>query len=176
MRKKDILGNEWLSKRFVFSSSMRKLNGEYEGYSALIRFLPGSGELIRNFGGKTLRLAGEGYKWLVYQPTDENWALTALYGPNGELIQFYFDISRENFLDENGIPCRDDIFLDLVISPDGEALTKDMDELREALDKREITAGDYERALKTHDAIIGGKWNNTELLKEFCEELLKDYV
>ena len=38
MRKKDILGNEWLSKGFIFDNLMKKLDGEYEGYSAIQNF------------------------------------------------------------------------------------------------------------------------------------------
>ncbi len=42
MQKKDILGHEWMSNSFLFSSSMKVLDGEYEGYSSLLEFSSGS--------------------------------------------------------------------------------------------------------------------------------------
>lgn len=175
MRKKDILGNEWLSKSFIFDSSMKKLDGEYEGYSAIQNFLPGSRELYVNDDGEKQCLSGEGYKWLTYLPMDKYWALIALYNPKGEMIRWYFDISKNNFLDENGIPCRDDIFLDLIILQDGRTITEDADELQEALNKGEISIDDYNHAYKVRDNLLNSKWSNIKFLASLSKTLLSDY-
>lgn len=175
MRKKDILGNEWLSKSFIFDSSMKKLDGEYEGYSAIQNFLPGSRELYVNDDGEKQCLSGEGYKWLTYLFMDKYWALIAFYNPKGEIIRWYFDISKNNFLDENGVPCRDDIFLDLIILQDGRTITEDADELQEALNKGEISIDDYNHAYKVHDQLLNSKWSNIEFLASLSKTLLSDY-
>lgn len=52
MKKKDILGHGWLSKSFKYSSEMKKMNGEYVGYSAIQRFLPETKELYTDVYGK----------------------------------------------------------------------------------------------------------------------------
>lgn len=176
MRKKDILGNFVKNPNVLYSHSIKKLIGKIEGYSALINFLPGSRELHVNNDGEQHCLAGIGYKWLMYLPLSENWCITAFYNPNNELLEWYFDISKGNFLDENGMHCIDDIFLDLVILPDGRTVTIDADELQEALDKEEITIDDYNHAYKVHDQILKSKWNNVDLLTGLCNELLSEYT
>lgn len=176
MQKKDILGHEWMSKSFIFSSSMKVLEGEYEGYSSLLEFSSGSRELYANDSGEKQCLSGEGYKWLTYLPMSENWALVSFFNPKHELLRWYFDISKRNFIDEKGIPCREDIFLDLIILPDGRTITKDADELQEALDKGVISVDDYNHAYKVHNQILNSRWNNISLLKTLSNTLFKDYV
>jgi predicted RNA-binding protein associated with RNAse of E/G family len=111
----------------------------------------------------------------MYLPLKEFWCITAFYGPDNELLQWYFDISKGNFLDENAMPCIDDIFLDLVILPNGKPVTLDADELQEALDKGVITADDSKHAYAVHDQILASKWNNVALLTELSNKLLAEY-
>ena len=176
MRKKDILGNFVKNPNVVYEHSIKKLTDESEAYSALITFLPGCRELHVNTDGITHCLAGAGYKWLMYLPLHENWCITVFYDPDGKLLEWYFDISKGNFYDENNMPCIDDIFLDLVIMPDGKVITIDADELQEAFDKNEITKDDYEHAYKVRDGIINSKWNDVEFLSRFSDKLLADYL
>ena len=176
MRKKDILGNGWLVNGFNFNSSMKKISGTNKGYSALIEFLPGTREIKDKVSGQAKNLSGNGYKWLIYHPLNECWVLTAIYDPMGNLLQWYFDLSRYNYIDENGIPCRDDIYLDLILLPNGHAITKDAGELQEALDKGVITSCDYNHAYKIRDHILSSKWMDIDMLTEFCNKLLVDYT
>ena len=176
MRKKNILGNFVKNKDVVYSHAIKKLYGEYEGYSALINFLPGCRELNVDNDGVKYCLAGNGYKWLMYLPLNECWCITAFYSPKNELLEWYFDISKRNFLDENGMPCIDDIFLDLVVLPDGRTITVDADELQEALDKKIITIDDFNHAYRIHDQILKSKWNDVNLLTTLSNNLLSLYL
>jgi predicted RNA-binding protein associated with RNAse of E/G family len=175
MHKKDILGNYIKKNGVVYSSSIRKLTNGFEGYSAIIYFLAGSRELRVNDDGKELLLAGDGYKWLMYLPMNEPWCLTAFYDPDNELLEWYFDISKRNFLDENGTPCIDDIFLDLIIMPNGKAVTIDANELQDALDKSEISRKDFDHAYQVRDSILQSKWNNAAYLKEVSNALFAEF-
>lgn len=105
----------------------------------------------------------------------EKWCLTAFYNSQNELMEWYFDISKANFIDEDGMPCTDDIFLDLVILPNGNAITLDADELREALDRMEISADEYSNAYKVRDDILKSKWSDVSFLQSVSEELVSDY-
>jgi len=174
MRKKDILGNFITNPNILFSNSpIKKLDGEHEAYTAIITFEPGSEALIVDCDGEQIQLAGPGFKWLMYLPMGEYWSLTAFYSPTGELLEFYFDITRSNFIDERGTPCIDDIFLDLVVLPNGKVVTIDADELQDALDKGEITQQEFDNAYAVHDQIKASKWGNAEFLKQHCGKLLE---
>jgi predicted RNA-binding protein associated with RNAse of E/G family len=160
----------------VYSCSVKELTGGTAAYSALIRFLPGCRELYVDNHGERVCLAGKGYQWLMYLPLEECWCLNAFYSPEGTLLQWYFDISKGNFLDEDKMPCIDDIFLDLVILPDGEAITIDADELQEALDSGVITRDDFNHAYRIHDEILKSKWKDADFLKHFSDQLLLEYA
>ena len=176
MRKKNILGSFVKNQNVFYKHEVRKVSDEPEAYSALITFLPGCRELNVDIDGLTRCLAGAGYKWLMYFPLNENWCITACFNPDGVLQEWYFDISKVNFLDDNGMPCIDDIFLDLVIYPNGKVVTIDSDELHEALGKNEITTDDFNHAYKVRDDIIDSKWNDVEFLTNLSLELLSDYI
>ena len=173
MRKKNILGNFIKNANVHYSHTpVKKIAGEHEAYTALITFLPNCRELRVNCDGKEMHLAGPGYKWLMYLPMNEKWCITAFYYPDNELLEWYFDISRCNFVDEHGMPCIDDIFLDLVVLPNGKAVTVDADELQEALDKGEITPEDFDKAYKVHDEIINSRRSDVNYLYRLCCKLL----
>jgi len=176
MRKKDILGNYVKSPGVLYDHAIRKLDGEDEAYIALITFLPGSKELRKELNGEQVCLAGPGYKWLMYLPINECWCITAFYSPDEKLLEWYFDITLGNFVDEAGMPCIDDIFLDLVVLPDGQTITLDADELQSALDKSEISAADYDHAYKVHDEIKNSKWSDVGFLTELSGKLLLEFA
>ena len=175
MRKKDILGNFVKNPDVLYSYSIKKLDEEALAYSALIAFLPGTKEYYFKHDNKRVCLSATGYKEIVYMPMNEYWSMVAFYNAESEMLGWYFDISKGNFLDEYGMPCSDDIFLDLLILPDGRTITLDADELQEALDNNEITTCDYNHAYKIHDQIINSKWSDVDFLTKLSEKLLSDY-
>jgi len=174
MRKKSILGNYVIHPDVKYTHQIKKL--EEGAYAALITFLPETQELYEQESGRDICLASAGYKWLMYLPLDECWCLSAYYTSDAELIGWYFDISKGNFLDEEGIPCTDDIFLDLAISADGQAMTLDADELQDALDNHEILIDDYHHAYKVHDQIMNSKWRDPRFLTKLSEGLLTGFL
>jgi len=176
MRKKDILGNFVKHSDTIYTHAIKKLNDEADSYSALISFLPGCRELWINGGENRIQYAGAGYKWLMYLPLDEYWCMSTYYTPDNKLLGWYFDISLGNFIDENGLPCTDDIYLDLAISAHSHILTLDADELQNALDKNEITIDNYNHAYKVLEQIKNSKWSDVEYLTSLSEKLLMDYA
>ena len=175
MRKKGILGNFIKNPGVICSHLIKKLDGEAEAYAALIEFLPGCRELKSEINGSQICLAGAGYKWLMYLPMNEYWCLSAYYTPDNELIGWYFDISTRNYLDGDGTPCTDDIFLDIAISADGHIATLDADELQDALDKGEIACDDFNHAYKIHDQIKNSEWVDVNFLKKLFDKLLLNF-
>jgi len=175
MRKKDIINI--FSEKFgmTFSHSI-KTNTEKSEYSVLIKCLSGCKDMfVESAFGQQIQWAGPDFKILLYLPIRENWCLSAYYSPDNEMLFWYFDISRKNFIDEYGMLCMDDIFLDLVILPDGQTLTLDTDELQEALDKGEISKEDFDNAYAVHDQIINSEWSNVDFLNEVCKKLLLEH-
>ena len=175
MRKKDIV-NVFSDKFGITFSHSIRTNTKKSEYSVLVKCLSDCTDMfVESAFGQQIQWAGSGFTILLYLPICENWCLSAYYSPDNEMLFWYFDISRRNFIDEHGMPCIDDIFLDLVIFPDGQTLTLDADELQEALDKDEISKEDFDNAYAVHDQIKDSKWSNVDFLNEVCKKLLLEH-
>jgi len=174
MRKKNILGNFVKNEGVLYEYEIKKLADEPEAYSALITFLPGTRELHVN--ERSLCLVSDSYKWLMYLPLNEFWCITVFFSPENEILDWYFDITLGNFLDEEGMPCMNDLYLDLVIQPNGQTITLDADELQEALETGEISIDDYRHAYRIHDQIKCSKWSDVVFLSQLSAKLLAEFV
>ncbi len=110
---------------------------------------------------------------LAYVPSLEGRLVpNSLLRLRGRLLEWYFDISNGNFLDEGGIPCSDDLFLDLVIMPNGTPITLDQDELKEAFEQGTIDFDAYHTAYRIRDEILNSKWSDTTWLSQLSAQLV----
>jgi predicted RNA-binding protein associated with RNAse of E/G family len=96
--------------------------------------------------GERFCLVDDGYTWLQHFPTDDHFSMTTMFDAQGQVVQWYIDISRQNGLDVRGIPWWDDLYLDLVVLTGGEVILYDEADLAEALQSRAITQADYDLA------------------------------
>lgn len=114
------------------------------------------------------------YKWLEIYPDGRNYCITVMYDEKDNVVEWYFDIAREIGV-ENGVPYEDDLYLDVVIVPDGRIHLLDEDELNEAYKKYEINQKEFEMAYKVANEIME-KYRtkeNIEKLKEFSNKYLR---
>lgn len=119
-------------------------------------------------------ISKDDYKWYLVYPDNSNYAITIMYDENNNLIQWYFDVSKEVGI-ENNIPYEDDLYLDLVIRPNGESYVLDEDELKEALDKKDITSSDYEFAYETLEKLQKEYVSNFDYLVALTERFKKEF-
>ena len=66
-----------------------------------------------------------------------------------------------------------DLYLDIVVTPDGKIILLDEEELKEALEKFEITEQEYKKAYKEANNLILVLQENIEKLKQFTDKYLK---
>ena len=107
------------------------------------------------------------YKWLEIYPDGKNYCLTVIYDEKERISEFYYDIARHVGI-EDGVPYEDDLYLDVVIVPDGRIHLLDEDELQLAYENREINQKDYDMAYRVANELI-----EKYKLKENIEELEK---
>lgn len=86
----------------------------------------------------------------------KNWSVTTMFDDRDNIIQWYFDITKQNSIDENGQPFYDDLYLDIVVFPSGEVVLFDEDELKEALESGDITQSDFNLAYSEVNKIMDG--------------------
>lgn len=120
---------------------------EFKGYITLLSTEKVTEPLFVQYANKNVCIVDDGYMWLQQFPLDKKHAVTTMFDSNGEIVQWYIDICRENGLN-NSIPWMDDLFLDIILLPTGEMFVVDDDELEKALLDGVIDQSLYDSAWK----------------------------
>ncbi len=89
---------------------------------------------------------------MTYFPNSEKYCMTVMYDNNWKLLQWYFDIERYKY--DLGIPYSEDLYLDVVVLPNGKFYTLDEEELKQALNNNLISKDEYNMAYLTMNKII----------------------
>ncbi|PES96940.1 hypothetical protein CN491_06445 [Bacillus cereus] len=108
----------------------------------------------KEYNGKELCIADHGYTWMQYFISGKNFAITAMLDDQEKLVQYYIDVAKEYEIDERGLPYFDDLYLDVVLLPNGEIYVLDEDELEDAYKSGDVTKEEYELAWYTTKWII----------------------
>lgn len=146
--------------------------GYFSGYVCYIKMKDVKKPFIVRDGDFAVCLLDEGYVWIEVYPDDENYAITIMYDDKNNLIEWYFDIAKEVGV-ENGIPYEDDLYLDLLIKPNGTSVILDEDELKDAFNNGIITKKDVDLAYYTLGKLQRKYVNNTNYLVELTREIYK---
>ena len=101
-----------------------------------------------------LCLIDNNYYIVEVLPKNENYAMRVYFNEKKERLEYYFDISLKNGLDEaTRIPYYDDLYTDItVVQKNIEVL--DEEELEEALNMGKISKAEYNIANATRDKLI----------------------
>lgn len=135
---------------------------EYSGYVGLLNIYEVNQPQIWKYNGKDLIVCDNNYKWLTLMPKNDYYCITVMMNDKSEIQVCYIDMIADQGCDKDEIPYFYDLYLDLVVYPDGTIIEDDMDELQMALEKGDITQQQFALALNTSDKLKNG--------------LLKDYV
>ena len=162
------------SKSFRYAE---KTYGDFHCVIGLLAINAVTTPLKKTMFGKELVLADKGYRWLQIAPADKPWWLTVMIDPNGNIVQYYYDITDRNILDGENSRFYD-LYLDVVVLPDGNATILDTDELDAALKDGIITNTQYKAATATAKQLLQEVPLNLDELEEFVmavyEEIAKE--
>jgi len=92
-----------------------------------------------------------------------------------EVIVWYVDMIASQGV-EDGIPYFYDLYLDLIVYPDGTIITDDMDELEDALKKGDISEQLYQRALDTKAELEDTLLDDVSSFESYTKEFLDMFV
>ena len=120
----------------------------FSGYVCNIKIKGLEKPLIVNNGIDNVCIQDEKYEWIEVYPDNANYAITIMFDADNKLVEWYFDIAKKVGVD-NGIPFEDNLYLDMVITPNGQKIVLDEDELLRAFENREITQSDVDNAYQT---------------------------
>ena len=87
---------------------------------------------IKIYNNNKIKIVDDGFFWLQIGFENKNYWITAMYNEKKEIVQYYIDITEKNVINDYENSCFYDIFLDIVLLPDGEIFLLDEDELKKA--------------------------------------------
>jgi len=146
-----------------------------KGYAAHIKIIEAKRPFMVGEVNK-ICIGDSGYSRLNYLPDNENWALCAIYDNHEKIVEWYFDITRKNAIDENGEPYCDDLYLDVALMPDERVLIFDEDELQSAYDKGTVSANELAMAYRVKDELMERKIVTVEYMETLCAELFALFI
>ncbi|MEA4831236.1 MAG: DUF402 domain-containing protein [Oscillospiraceae bacterium] len=144
-----------------------------KGFAGLLCLDKVKAPLVKGVPGVDVKIVDNGFRWLQFAPKGEHWWLTVMADERGKIVQYYFDITKENVLCEESSYFYD-LFLDVVALPDGTVVLLDKDELDAALSENIITENEYKLAINTADILIRKIPENIGHLEQFCYKLFDE--
>ena len=94
---------------------------------------------------------------------------------DNDILLWYIDMIADQGIDADGVPYFDDLYLDLVVYPDGTIIVDDMDELEAALATKDITQEQFHLAISTSDKLKTGLLSNIDTFIDYtlrCKEMV----
>jgi predicted RNA-binding protein associated with RNAse of E/G family len=146
---------------------------EFSGYISLLCLDAVTEPLWVTRADQDICLGDAGYTWLQHFPHNSHYALTTTFDAQGERVRHYIDICKRHYVDEHGILWYEDLYLDIDVSPEGEAMLLDVDELDAALKEGAVSSLDYELAWRVANSLMTAIENEMlPLLSTYglCEE------
>jgi len=131
-----------------YSSQLKYIKEPYEGILSYMHIHQVTHPVPVDYDQSNTTLVDNDYKVLMFLPKDHLWCVSVFYKPNHQVVEWYFDMTKENGLDLDK-PYFMDLFLDLAISPRGQVSVLDEDELDQAKNEGVIDQADVDLAYKT---------------------------
>lgn len=159
----------------------KKLKGKrvntdfFKGYIGILEIEKVTEKQIWRFNDEDIIVCDNGLKWLSILPQDDFYCITAMMNENNDILLWYIDMIAEQGIDEDSVPYFDDLYLDLVVYPTGMIKVDDMDELEEALARKEITEEQFNVAINTSNKLNNGLLSNIDTFVDFtmkCKEIV----
>ena len=142
------------------------------GYIGILEIEEVAEPQVWNFNGKDQIVCDKGIKWISILPKDKHYFITAMLDSNDEIIVWYIDMIAGQGV-EDDIPFFYDLYLDLIVYPDGTIITDDMDELEDALKSGDISKELFKLAIDTKEELENTLLSDIGSFERYTKEFLR---
>lgn len=167
MKKYRLAYEDWTCILSKDTYSKRVDSELFKGYLGLIYIHQVTEPQIWRFNNEDIVSCDKGMKWLTILPQDEFYCITVMFDENNDINGWYIDMIAGQGIDSDGVTYIDDLYLDLVVYPDGTVLEDDMDELEKALTQGDITQELFDLAINTGKKLKNGLLSDIDVFKEY---------
>jgi uncharacterized protein len=170
MKKSRFSYNEW---KCITDKKLKQIRNDDEvlkGYIGLMNINEVSESQIWKFHGIDITVCDKQMKWLSILPDNEYYCITAMINKTDEIELWYIDMIADMGIDNDGIVFFHDLYLDLVVYPNGEIVVDDMDELEDALKSGEINTKQFDLAISSSNNLQSGILTNINEFMQFTNK------
>ncbi|HCD18986.1 DUF402 domain-containing protein [Macrococcoides caseolyticum] len=153
MKTKYIDKRSWRRLLKKHYKEIRVRNEWFDGIIGEIEMIKVKSPLEITIIDQSIVVADNGFRWLQILPKDKHYSITVMYDAQDKPLQYYFDINEENIV-EMGEARTHDLYLDVLVLPDGRYELVDEADVKRALKKQVITQAQYDLAYKTAQEVI----------------------
>ena len=171
MKKCRLTYDEWKCIKEKQQTIQFLSTNKFCGYIGVLEIKDVSEPQVWNFNGKEQIVCDKGIKWISILPKDKYYCITAMLDQNEEIMVWYIDMIASQGV-EDGIPYFYDLYLDLVVYPDGMVITDDMDELEDALKKGDISEQLFRRAINTKEELENTLLSDINSFERYTKEFI----
>ena len=178
MKRSRLSYDEWKCIKSKKLKSKQINTDFFQGYVGVLEIEEVSEKQIWKFNGEDIIVCDDGLKWVSILPRDDFYCITAMMNAQNDILLWYIDMIAAQGIDADGVPYFDDLYLDLVVYPDGTIIVDDMDELEDALSKKDITQEQFELAISTSDKLKSGLLSDIHDFVAYtlrCKEMVENH-
>ncbi len=158
-------------------------NGIFRGLVSLIKLTDGEYYFwYLPKAGKT-PVCGKSMVWLQLIPDDCRRLITVMFVPREKAVGgrthkysisvIYVDVAERFEFDPDGVAAYVDKYLDVILTPEGDVMIDDMDELNEAFESGELTEEQYSEALRECGLIVEQLGSNLSKTEKWVCDILE---
>lgn len=123
--------------------------------------------------GEDTLVVANNFKWMQLLPEKHNYSITVMYDERWQEIQYYFDINYSHTL-ELGKARRQDLYLDVLVLPDGRYELVDEEDIKRAFKKGIISSKEKDFAYNTAAELMSEIDRDFEQFKTLAASCLKE--
>ncbi len=152
----------------------------FRGIAAVLHIDRVSRESRWNYPDGVVTVCAAGMTWLELLPFDRRYVLTAMFGEDGCIAEWYCDITGGYGFDPDGVAAFYDCWLDLIARPpcpafpQGHVREDDRDELDAAFGTGEISERQYLDAVEEAERLKAELFSDLVRLGDICDALLRE--
>ena len=162
---------KWYFQYFPYHQ-MHMDNELFKGWVSLNFLTDGETRFWEYEKSGKIPVSAKGMTWLTLIPDDRKRCIGAYIKPDRRVSVWYVDVIEETGIDEDGVVYYIDKYLDVILTPQGDVIVQDRDELDAAYESGELSDAQYEEALKEGELIIKELATDIGKTEEFCLAVL----
>jgi len=162
---------KWYFQYFPYHQ-MHMDNELFKGWVSLNYLTDGETRYWEYEKSGKIPVSAKGMIWLTLIPDDRKRCIGAYIKPDRRVSVWYVDVIEETGTDEDGVVYYIDKYLDVILTPQGDVIVQDRDELDAAYESGELSDAQYEDALKEGELIIKELATDIGKTEEFCLAVL----